>query len=548
MLAIDRHVGRADQDDEGAVLVTIVVVMLVGFVIASVIAASLLFTIQANSTNKSQTQAFIAAESGRDVAVAAIPTCGTSGTHFTGSTPTYDARIYTSDVDGVQPTTSDGLPEACPTAATDYIVVKSRGTGPDGSSTTIDAVYPWQVTYSQQPGGVVTYFSGGFTAGVSHYTGDLVLRDGNYSCNNGGTLTGDLYVLTGHTEFSNTCTIQGDVWSDGYVKNGSQSTTITGSITTNGYVTLSANGSTSVGKDINAMGAVTLDDQGNDTGTVGGNITSRTMPSVGSDWTVQGTGTPNVQAVPGFTPTFEPTLEWLKAATKWIDLTNTSNWGASPSYTYPNPCNLLGNNPSTTFTNLLQTAGPRLVLDFSGCSGGNGSGNGNGQVTIDVTLANVALVRDAVFIVKPGATMKVDLTGQLSTTTGTRQLLFVHSDASTAYTNGEPTPDCGNGGNGTGMRNDTFNVSGTQSGDVRVMVYSPCGLTGTITSSFSGQLYTNQSVNLHSAGNIQTAYTCMPMSWAPSFDQLGCKIKGSGSISEGSMVQRLGQLVYQTER
>lgn len=541
MLAVSKHFPGQKRDDDGAVLVTIVVVLLVGFVIASVIAASVLFTVRTNATNKSQTQAFIAAESGRDVAIGAIPTCATSGTHFVGTNPTYDTRVYKSDVDGSQPATSNGLMEGCPTADTDFIVVKSTGRGPDGSTVTIDSVYPWQVTYSQQPGGVVTYFSGGFTAGVSHYTGDLVLRDGNYTCNNAGTLTGDLYVLVGYTKFSKDCVIEGDVWSNGYVQNGSQSAAITGSITSNGYVSLTANGSTSVGKDVNAQGQVTLTNQGNNPASVAGTINSRYAPIVGTKWTVGGVANPTIAAIPGYTPTFEPTLEWLKAATKWIDLNNSSNWGASPSTTYSTPCGLLGNSPSTTFQSLLETTGNRLVLDFTNCGG-------NGQVTIDIAIANAALARDAVFIVKPSAKMKVALTGNLSTTTGTHQLLFVHADSSNAFTNGEPAPDCGNGGNGVGMQNDTFNVSGTQTGDVRVMVYSPCGLTGTVTSSFSGQLYTNQSVNLHSTGNIETSYTCKNMSWSPAFDQLGCKIKGSGGIEESSMVQRLGQLVYQTER
>jgi hypothetical protein len=537
MLVTDLLFKRARREEDGAVLITVVLVMLVGFIVASIVAASVMFTIRANAVNKSQTQAFIAAESGRDVAVASMSACST--THFTGTDPTYDTRIYHSDTDGVQPTTSDGLPEGCPTSATDYVVIKSAGTGPNGTTSTIDAVYPWQVTYSQQPGGVVTYFSGGFTAGVSHYTGDLVLRDGDFTCNNGATLTGDLYVLTGNVSFSNDCTVQGDIWSNGYVKNGSKNAKITGSITSNGYVSLTANGGTSVGKDINAMGDVTLTDQGTNTAKVGGNVTSRTTPVIGSHWTISGTGVPNVQGIPGFTPTFDPTLAWLRAATKWIDFSNASGWGAA----YGSTCNLLNNNPNPTITTLLQTAGNPLVLDFTNCTV-----NGNGQMTVSISLGNVTLARDVVFIVKPGATMKVDLNGQLTAPSGTRQLLFIHSDASTAYQNGEPAPDCGNGGNGNGMQNDTFNVSGTQSGDVRVMVYSPCGLAGTVTSSFSGQLYTNQSVNLHSTGNIQTAYTCKTMSWSPAFDQLGCKIKGDGGIEQGSLVQRLGQRVYQTER
>ena len=88
-------------------------------------------------------------------------------------------------IDGAQPTNYDDLTcaDACPTADTDYLVIRSTGTGPDGSTSTIDSVYRWSPTYSDVPGGVVTYFSGTTTQGVSHYTGDLVLRTGNWSCN-----------------------------------------------------------------------------------------------------------------------------------------------------------------------------------------------------------------------------------------------------------------------------------------------------------------------------------------------------------------------------
>ena len=62
MLVIARLGRRRTPDEGGAVLVTVIVVMLVGFVIATVIAASVLFTIQSNVGNKDRTQAFIAAE------------------------------------------------------------------------------------------------------------------------------------------------------------------------------------------------------------------------------------------------------------------------------------------------------------------------------------------------------------------------------------------------------------------------------------------------------------------------------------------------------
>jgi Tfp pilus assembly protein PilX/cytoskeletal protein CcmA (bactofilin family) len=531
MLVIKRMHRSRPADESGAVLVTVLVVMLVGFVVASVVAASVLFTVQSNTSNRSRTQAFIAAESGRDAAVAGV-VAGCGSTTFTGSNPTFASTVYVTS--GNQPTsaTDAGVAQGCPTATSRFIVIRSTGTGANGATTTIDSVYPWVVSYTQQPGGVVTYFSGGFTAGVSHYTGDLVLRNGNWACTQGAILTGDLYVLNGTVGFSNNCRVEGDIWANGNVTSNSQTIAVTGSITTNGLVSLSSNGGATVGKDINAGGNITLSDQGSSTGTVGGKVTSKNSITKGSSWTITGAQTPN-----GPDPVFDPTLAWLKAATQWIDFTSGTNWGTK--YTATSVCNLVKNNPNPTIKGLLETPGTPLVLDFSSCTG-----NGNSAFAVNVALSNVTLQRDAVIIAGPSASLSANLSGTINPASGTtKQLLFIHNDASTNYVNGEPVPTCGNGN-----QKDTFNVSGVVSADVKVMMYSPCGLTGTLTSSFSGQLYTNDSTNLHSSGNITTTYTCAAMAWTPAFNQLGCKIKGQGGVQNGSQTQALGSLVYQTER
>lgn len=530
MLVIRRFLSGRRSDDGGAVLITVLVVMLVGFIVASVVAASVLFTVRSNAGNRSRTQAFIAAESGRDVAVAGIVSgCGT--TTYSGTDPKFSSTVFVTT--GNQPTsaTDAGVAQGCPSVATRFIVIRSTGTGPDGSTTTIDAVYPWVVSYSQQPGGVVTYFSGGFTAGVSHYTGDLVLRTGNWDCTQGALLTGDLYVLNGTVGFSNNCRVEGDIWASGNVTSNSQAISVTGSITTNGLVSLSSNGGATIGKDINAKGNITLSDQGSSTATVGGNVTSKNTITKGSSWTVTGTQTPN-----GPDPVFDPTLAWLKAATQWIDFTSSTNWGTK--YSATSVCNLVKNNPNPTIKGLLETAGVPLVLDFSSCTG-----NGNSAFAVDVALSNVTLQRDAVIIAGSGASMSVSLSGTINSASGTKQLLFIHNDASTNYLNGEPVPNCGNGN-----QKDTFNVGGSVSSDIKIMMYSACGLTGTLTSSFSGQLYTNDSTNLHSSGPITTTYTCAGMAWTPAFNQLGCKIKGPGGVQTGTQTQTLGALAYQTER
>lgn len=524
MLVIDRVLRRVrgqSADDSGAVLITVVIVMLVGFVVASIVAASVVFAIDANAQNRGQTQAFVAAESGRDVAVASMSS-GCTTTSFSGTDPTFSSTIYVTDGNQPSSATDAGVSVGCPSSTTRYVVIRSTGTGSDGATATVDAVYPWQVTYSQQPGGVVTFFSGGFTASVSHYTGDLVLRDGAFYCNNGNTLTGDLYVLNGGTTFSTDCTIEGDVWSNGAVTSSSQNIKVKGDITTNGYVDMTSNGGALIDGFVNAKGNISLTDQGSSTASVTGNLTSRGSISVGSNWTAPGTRTPNSPT----DPVFEPTLEWLKAATKWIDLDNTG-WGTV--YSATNVCNLIKNNPNPTIKSLVETAGNPLVLDFTSC----------GNSAVDVTLSNLTIRRDVVMIAKPSVRMLATVSGTVNDDGNDRQVLFVHSDATRNYTNGEPVPNCGNGN-----QNDKFDVSGAVNSNVRIMMYTPCGITGNVSASFSGQYYTNDSTHLISSAT----YTCKPMSWSPAFDQLGCKIKGSGGVAEGSLVQRLGSLVYQTER
>ena len=126
---------KRGTDDAGAVLVATMVVMFVGFIIASMIAASVIFTLQANTTNKSSTQAFIAAESGRDRVVSQIATgcTATSALHAQGTAPVFtaDAKVTT----GLSRPTdfSDaGLTSTCPTNLTKFVVIRSTGTGPDG--------------------------------------------------------------------------------------------------------------------------------------------------------------------------------------------------------------------------------------------------------------------------------------------------------------------------------------------------------------------------------------------------------------------------------
>ena len=519
--AIRRARGPRPADEGGAVLVAVLVVMLVGFIVASAVAASTIFAIQTNAGNRSNTQAFVSAESGRDVAAAALA-AGCSATTFSGDDPTYSSTVYVTAGDQPESSTSAGVAVGCPTETTRYVVIRSVGTGADGSTATVESVYPWLVSSSEEIGGVMTYFAGGYTTGVAHYTGDLVLRKGNWACNIDGVLNGDLYVLEGSVSLSNGCTINGDVWAEGNVFSNSQRITITGNITTNGSVEISANGGAQIGGSITAKGTVTLSDQGSTPAQVSGGVTSRGTIAVGSLWTVAGAQTPGSPD----DPVFDPSLEWLRSATQWIDLDNT-NWG--PAYTASNVCDLLRNNPDPSIASLVATAGDPLVLDFTTC----------GSAAVGVALGGITVRRDVVMIAEPSARLDVSVAGPLSDDGNKRQLMFVQSDASRAYVDGQPAPHCGNGN-----QNNKFGVSGSIDADLRIMIYSACGITGTATSSFSGQYYTNDSLHMHSSAE----YTCRSMAWSPAFGTLGCTIDGPDGITETVTTQQLGSLVYQTER
>jgi type II secretory pathway pseudopilin PulG len=544
MLALtDRTRDGRGRDDSGAVLVTVVVVMLVAFVAATMIAASVLTTFQANADNKQRTQAFIAAESGRDAAVLALSDgCAPADLAGSGTGPTYSYAVRTTT--GGQPTDYDALATAaCPTIDTSYIVIRSTGTGPNSTTATIDSVYRWSSTYSDVPGGVVTYFSGSVSQGVSHYTGDLVLRNGNWSCTEGGLLEGDLYVLNGTVTLSNNCTIQGDIYAKKEVRSTSQNWHVEsrtsasgyvspGNIVTDAYVSFTSNANPSVAGSIHARGEVTLSAGGGGLGTVGGTVTS--MESADRiDEAAWATGAVTLGSADP--PPFVPTLAWLEDATKWLDLDRNSGWtaGGATKISVPTTgCNSILNTDAAASawvkTQIAAASGP-IVLDFTTCS-----------KNVSMTLSAITLGHDAVLLFPADKSMSVSLGSGMSADSR-QQLFFVHEDNNPDDVDaaGDPKPSCGIGGQ------DAFGTTAAVDSDIDVMVYSPCGLNGTVTASFEGQLYTDDTTNFHSGSN----YTCQPMSWPTALANLGCAIKGAGGVIDmTTIVQKLGERVYQTER
>lgn len=516
------------DEDEGAVLVTVIVVMLVGFVVASLVAASVLYTLQANAQNTDTTQAFVSAESGRDAAVAGLAgTCSqTSFQNEVDETPVYASAIY--PVDGAKPESADGLSQGCPSEDTDYVVIRSTGTA-DGESTTIDSVYLWDRTYEQQAGGVLAYFAGGVTSTVSNYTGDLVVRSGNYTCNNEGTINGDLYVVEGNLSLSRDCTINGSAYVFGTATSNSQSAEITGILKTGGDIDFTSNGSrigtppvapaTTGTGGIESTGDVALTGNAG-AGNVYGPIKTSETFSKTTRWTIEGA------AETGATiPEFNPTMPVVRALTSWIDLDGSSAWNAvAPPL---NVCTMT----ASQLTNILGTTSTtKTIVDFRSCT--------NFGNAITLTVNPVTVKRDVAFIFPAGKRMVLNFTGSLG---GTNQLVFIHEDGNRDdRLNGETKPTCT-----STIGNDKFDTT-TGTLTPKLMIYTPCGMTGNVRAAFTGQLYTNESsINF---GN-GASYTCAMMSWPDAFDKLGCRLKGEGDdvVLETVLVQQLGSLVFQSE-
>jgi hypothetical protein len=515
------------EDDAGVSLVAVIVVMLVGFIIASTIAASVLFTIQANASNRTVTQAFISAESGRDAAVAAVAAhiddgaldCPLNGIAVPGSTVpglTYTASVHwatSTDTPANWSSVESGATDyaVCPTATSNWVVIHSEGT--DGAKTsTVDAAYPWTVAPDTRPAGTMAYFDGEFKATKSTYSGDLVIRGtSDYECNNGSgnEIKGDLWVTNAGVRVTGDCYVTGSIYAHGLVSVQNKNFVVGGDIVTEiGDVNLAAD-NVKVGGEIYSGRNVVL----SKSGTVGTSIKAAgtiTSP-IPSGWKrADGTAitpTPNQPA-----PVIDPPLDAVHDATAWLELDRTLDWGTTP---------ITGTCSSAGIVTLLQTVGDRVMIDLTGCP------------STTFKPGNFTLRRDAVLYFPAGSTMDLDLSSFISKpATGSPQFIVLHGDANLA----DGVPTCTSGADklaiGTGIA-------------VRTMIYSPCGINNTIALTMTGQLYMGND-GLHLNGGT---FTCAPMGWSPAFKNLSCGVKGDGGIFDPTRTTvSLGSRAYQTER
>lgn len=541
--SLRRRAVRHSAGDDGAILVTVVVVMLVGFVIAATIAASVMFTLQANHANKDRTLAFVAAESGRDVAYEMLSgvcdpdrldddaAIGENGEAYNYSVLVTDD---TEPADPLDPDSFDGLESECPTVDTARVVITSIGTGSDQSQARVVSVYPWDTILTDQPGGTMAFFDGKFKTTGSGYTGDLVVRTGNYNCSNDALIAGDLWVVNGlntpgegNVTLSSDCVITGNIYAAGNVTSSSQPVTVGnitagtgGDIVALGSISLKSDGMTIVG-DVHSGADVILDGTGSTVGTIGGDVKafSTVTGEESTKWDIEGDVSDTQPK-----PTFDPTLKDVFDMTTWVDLGLSTSWNSTEfPVTTDSTCPA---DPDA----VLDDGTGRLIVDLKDCATGGGGGK------VYITLDGATITRDVLFLVPSAAQMNVSITGNiLSSGEPAPQMWFVHADKTT----GDSEPKCGNG-----TQNDTFDVSSGRTVRARILVYTACGLTGTINSDFSGQIYVNADTR-----SVNADFTCTPMSWEPALPNLSCRIRGEGGAAGDPVASSsIGKLLFQTER
>jgi hypothetical protein len=422
------------------------------------------------------------------------------------------------------------LTSSCPGDDTATVVITSTGTGDDGSTTELVSVYPWETILTEQPGGTMAFFDGRFKTTGSGYVGDLVVRTGDYNCSNDAVIQGDLWVVGGETgavdgnvTLSSGCVVTGSIYAAGTVKSSSQPVTVGGDIVAQRAISLKSDGMT-IGGEVYSGTIITLDGTGATNGTIGGDvlafgtITPDTKAALGK-WTVTGellAGKPK--------PTFEPSLRDVYDMTTWADLGIATTWS---SVDYPaTETTVCPADPDA----LLNAGTDRLLVNLTAC--------GTGPATnrkVSITLDGATITRDVMFLVPANAQMLVSITGNIaSSTTPAPQLWFVHADS----TSSDNKPVCGNG-----TMDDKFDVSSGKSIRARILVYTACGLTGTINSDFSGQIYVDDDTR-----TVNSNFVCTPMSWEPAMPNLSCRIHGAGGAA-GDPIETtsIGDLMYQTE-
>jgi len=216
-----RRVFHPGDREQGSALASVLGVMAVGLLFATLITTSVVGALGVSTSIRAGVQSGASADAGIAAARQGLSTGTCSAEHTSTDAPVYS---YT-----VSSLVGGAWVSGCPGATATQVKVRSTGTAQsdgvngasNGDSTTVEAVFTY-VSGGIVPSGVAVYlYRGGVIEANSSLDmtespgAGVMVKDGDFECKkNNGTINGSL-VVNGDLHLDSKCTINGSAWVTG---------------------------------------------------------------------------------------------------------------------------------------------------------------------------------------------------------------------------------------------------------------------------------------------------------------------------------------------
>lgn len=246
------------RDEEGAALLSMVILMIVVFIICASLQMTLVNAAKLTAVHRSSVTTLASAESGTAAAVFNLTKGECTTTTVTGDGFVYE--VYRS-ASATMPTGLDdpSVSVGCPRDDDRYAIIKSTGTDAYGKSMTVTQTYLWVNKIKGSNDGALTSGSGNVELSsltIAEEDAGLVLLDGDFNCNSNTRIKGDVVVLSGSVRISNACFIDGSLFASENVAIQNPAVAVTGDVYTLGDFS-TASGSV-IGGSVFAKGNIVL--------------------------------------------------------------------------------------------------------------------------------------------------------------------------------------------------------------------------------------------------------------------------------------------------
>jgi hypothetical protein len=516
------------RDDQGAALAAVIGLMATGMLMTALVAGSVVTAMGTTSGVRAGVQSQAAAEAGIAAARAGLiaGTCSAQTTlangapayvSAAGSDPEYVASVWRAGASGT-------WVAGCPTSLATQVRILSTGyaqsTGVNGNSardtTHLEAVLSAAITPGQiiaTGPAVYAYNAGSFGNGgqlvsLDGSTPDVIVKNGDVTCDNNFTATANLVVNGGDLMVDNGCDISGNVWASGRIDftnsgevggyavgngvtmaNSSRVTKVwsTSYFTTSGNIVVSSGvkaysmtlGGGTIGGSSYIYGTTNVTNAG--ATTLGGTVVTQVKGSIPNWWS----GNAKITVTnPITSPTFASDVPVSPVVPNWIDFGSQERhftdetWSGFSTYVMGTSC-----GPSNVAAAVASFGTQPGIIDGRACIGPLYI-NQNHSV---VLYSDVAIIADQILF---------DNQGTL-TSAQTRRVWLINPD----YT-ADASPTC------TDQSLDINNNA--QFTNLNVMLYSPCTVRAVAGITIKGQIFsgttemTNNSTLVYAAIGLPT--------------------------------------------